>query len=308
MSILFMRRRKLGAGSIRGVTAFLNQENQDNAERLPIRAYEGRVASYTLHENLRNAPEADYLVRWGCTAETDRRFPLERQLNPSRAIHLVGNKKEFRRVLQRQHPDIIPATYFNANEVPADGRFIVRPAHHAQGRQLWVGEGRRGVQEIIRRHGLDDYYVSAFIDKEREFRVYVFEGRVVAVAEKTPGNPNQVAWNVAQGGRFDNVRWDAWPLRACEISILAWRESGLDFGGVDVMTRGNDAWIIEINSAPSLPLNENGSVSYRQECMGKAFKYILDHGKGHVPAPVLPARGWRDVIHPAIWTRGQRER
>lgn len=306
MTMLFMRRRKLGAGSVRGVSAFLNNEHKDNAKVLPTRSYRGPVASYALHELLDEAPQADWLVRWGCTADTGRRFPAERQINNSRAIHLVGNKKEFRRVLQAQDPGIIPETYFTTAAVPANGRFIVRPSHHAQGRQLWVAEGRRGVEEVVRRQGLGgDFYASEFFDKEKEFRVYVFEGRVVAVAEKTPGDRNKVAWNVAQGGRFDNVRWDAWPLQACEVAIRAWRHSGLDFGGVDVMTRGNRALVIEINSAPSLPLNDNGSVSYRQECMGKAFKYIIDNGKGHVPAPILPATGWRDVVHPAIWKRGR---
>jgi glutathione synthase/RimK-type ligase-like ATP-grasp enzyme len=123
------------------------------------------------------------------------------------------------------------------------------------------------------------------------------QGRAVAVAQKTPSNPDDVAWNVAQGGRFDNVPWDSWPLQAVRKSIEAFNLSELDFGGVDVMVDAEGkAYIIEINSAPSL------TSPYRQECMAKAFDYISEHGKERIPL-VEERGGYRKFIHPAVCER-----
>lgn len=121
-------------------------------------------------------------------------------------------------------------------------------------------------------------------------------GRVITVAEKTPENPDAIAWNVAQGGRFDVVRWNNWNLEACRVAIEAMSYSGLDFGGVDVMVdREGRAYVIEINSAPSLPLLSDGSISYRHKVMAKGFKY----GRENIPE-VTQYNHWSDVIHPAI--------
>ena len=144
------------------------------------------------------------------------------------------------------------------------------------------------------------WYASELIDKVAEYRVYVVSGKVVTVAEKTPDDRTQVAWNVAQGGRFDVVNWGSWPMNVCEVALKAFNlVPDLDFSGVDVMVdRDGRAYVIELNSAPSLPLLSDGSVSYRQKCMAKAFKYISEHGKEKLPCEGY--NSWRSVIHPAI--------
>ena len=120
------------------------------------------------------------------------------------------------------------------------------------------------------------------------------QGRVVWVAKKTPGNPQDVAWNVARGGRFDNVRWDDWPLKAVRISREAFLLSELHFGAVDVMVdRDGNAFVLEINSAPSQ------TSPYRQECTAKVFDHIVRQGKANIP--VTEARGgYKKFIHPAL--------
>lgn len=133
--------------------------------------------------------------------------------------------------------------------------------------------------------------------------MYVMSGRVVTVAQKTPDNPDAVAWNVARGGRFDVVSWGNWPLEACRVALEAFKYSGLDFSGVDVMMDADGrAYVIELNSAPSLPLLSDGSISYRQKMMAKGFKYIQENGKDHFDTPSGYAH-WSDVIHPA--TQGE---
>lgn len=145
----------------------------------------------------------------------------------------------------------------------------------------------------------DGWYASELINKVAEYRVYVVSGKVATVARKTPDDPSAVAWNVAQGGRFDVVNWGDWPMEVCRVAIEGFNQSELDFGGVDVMVdEEGRAYLIEINSAPSLPLLSDGSISYRQKCMAKTFMYIRDHGKDRLTNESYGS--WRDVIHPAI--------
>jgi len=145
--------------------------------------------------------------------------------------------------------------------------------------------------------------MSEFIDKVKEYRVYVMKGRVISIAEKIPNDPDQIAWNVAQGGVFNNVRWDNWPLNVAQVGLDVANKSEIDFTGVDVMVdREGKAWFIEANSAPSLPFLSDGSVSYRQKCMAKGFAYHYHNGWNEGFDMPVEAEGWRDVIHPAIWS------
>jgi glutathione synthase/RimK-type ligase-like ATP-grasp enzyme len=143
-------------------------------------------------------------------------------------------------------------------------------------------------------YGANNYYISEYIPKVAEYRVFLCQGRVVWVAKKTPANAEAVAWNVAKGGRFDNVNWGDWPLKAVRIAREAFMMSKLDFGGVDIMVdKDNNCYVLEINSAPSQ------TSPYRQECTAKAFDYIVRNGKAVIP--VTEARGdWKKFIHPAI--------
>lgn len=151
---------------------------------------------------------------------------------------------------------------------------------------------------------LSDWYACTLIDKAAEYRVYVVNGRVATVANKTPADPSAVAWNVAQGGRFDVLPRGQWNLEACRVAIEGFRLSGLDFGGVDIMIEKDTGkpYILEINSAPSLPFLSDGRVSYRQECMAKAFAYIYHHGNDWMEPEGY--NNWRQVIHPGVVSLG----
>jgi glutathione synthase/RimK-type ligase-like ATP-grasp enzyme len=236
------------------------------------------------------------VVRWGTTAETGLSSTVT--LNKSEAIHRVNDKKGFRLLVESGQGAYFTTTIINSDQPVEPSLFplVVRTARHAQGRNLWLVNNQ---EELIQRTSvLGDWYASRFVDKEAEYRVYVANGRVVTVAQKTPADPNQIAWNVAQGGRFDVVRWGLWPLEACRVAIEAFRFSGLDFGGVDVMIEKgtNKPYVLEINSAPSLPSLSNGQVSYRQQVMAKYFKYVLENGNEWIEP--LGFSHYKEVIHP----------
>jgi len=275
-----VRRRKLGMSSVKGVVAF------------------SKTGIKWVRSD-RVIPRDDLFIRWGCTCNLPANCKDRAVLNAARAIHLVADKLEFRRVLEEH--ELCPKTWFAYKDWLKDARdhndhlpVILRTKTHHQGRGLWIYHDSYNLDIKCQHLGEDNYYINEFIDKVAEYRVFVVSGRVVCVAEKTPGNKEDVAWNVAKGGRFDNVKWGAWPLKAVRKSIEAFNLSDLDFGGVDVMVdKEGECYILEINSAPSL------TSPYRQECFAKAFDWIVEHGKERIP--LIDGRGgYLKFIHPAI--------
>lgn len=276
-----LRRRKLGKTSCDAIVAKTNN-------------------NFRVVRNDQGEPDVNDLVfRWGCTSN----IPGNRVVNTARAIHQVNDKLGFRRLLE--DTELCPKTFFNqedwiinTEEYP---EVIVRPAKHAQGRNLlhiiFEETTLEQLNTFTRQH--PEYYISEYIPKVAEYRVFVVSGRAIALAQKTPGNPEDIAWNVARGGRFDNVRWDEWPHRVVIAAIQAFNHTELDFGGVDVMVDNmGRPYVIEINSAPSL------TSDYRQSCMAKAFDWIVDHGKERM-AINEQGQDYKNFIHPAVCERAR---
>lgn len=288
--VAILRRRKLGYTSCREISARSTKGIQ-------------------VVRNDREVPnDVDLVIRWGTTSNV----PIQNVINTAKAIHAVNDKREFRKVLDEH--ELCPPTYFNYKGPSLGGLIpavsgeeydtyvtpmILRPSKHAQGRNVHVVRNTAEASSFARKYGEGNYYVSELINKVAEYRVFVAQGRVACVAEKTPGNPDDVAWNVAKGGRFDNVRWDNWPLKAVRKAVEAFNLSGLDFGGVDVMVDDEgEAYVIEINSAPSL------TSPYRQQCMAKVFDYMIENGKESIPMK-QERGGYRKFIHPAITDKAE---
>jgi glutathione synthase/RimK-type ligase-like ATP-grasp enzyme len=274
---IILRRRKLGLGSANGIKQF-SKEGID----------------WVRNDRIAPVNKSDYVFRWGCTSNV----PFDTTIvNNAAAIHYVSDKRKFR--MDTAEKGLAPKTWLSFDQWMDDEennpkKVVVRRATHHQGRYLDVCETIPELAAACDKYGHGNYYISEYIPKVAEYRVFFVSGRVVWVAKKTPANPDAVAWNVAKGGRFDNVRWDEWPLKAIRVSREAFLMSDLDFGGVDVMldVDGN-VYVLEINSAPSQ------TSPYRQECTAKAFDYILRNGKAAIP--VVEQRGrYTKWIHPAI--------
>ena len=272
-----IRRRKLGMSSVKGIVQFSETGIRWARSDRPL-------------------PDDPLYIRWGCTSDV----PAKKVLNTAKAIHEVNDKREFRKVLDEA--ELCPVTYIDMNEIiNAEGGLgvefplVVRPAKHAQGRHLYVVETIHEFKRIVQIPAMrNGWYASELINKVAEYRVAVVQGRTVWVAQKTPGNPDDVAWNVAKGGRFDNVRWSDWPLKVVRVAIEAFNLSELDFGGVDVMVDAEgEVFVLEIISAPSL------TSPYRQECFAKAFDYIIEYDKKRIPL-IKKRGGYTKFIHPAL--------
>lgn len=276
-----LRRRGLGKGSTSAIHAM-------SEGRIGVVRSDDAVAVAALDSSLP-------LIRWGCTSQTRHRGP---QLNTSASIHWCNDKRSGRLAMQDAGVSV-PETWDAGDFLSANREalsYVARPVHHAQGRNLLVFDGNRPEQlrDFVSRTG--GGYVSRLIDKVAEYRVFVCRGRVAWVARKHPGNPDDVAWNVARGGRFENVRWNDWPMESIKQALAAARLSGTDFCGVDVMVDAdNRAYVLEVNSAPSQ------TSEYRQRCTTKALLYTLENMDQTFESPTR-WRSYKDVIHPALNT------
>ena len=314
MTAIILRRRKLGRAT-KHVAEKMQQECKV-------------VRNWVSRDWRGTGGVADPLVvfRWGCTSSlTGLTEPsVTTVVNTADSIHWCSNKRQGRLDMQAAgvpvpvtyDPRVILASFTDGHEgdfqeaaqaAGVDKQWVLRPSRHSQGKNLLYGtmaelDENLGALYVGARRLYDEFldgYMSELIDKKAEFRVFVCQNRVVWVAQKTPGNPEDVAWNVARGGRFDNVRWSDWNTKVIDAALKASVVSGTDFCGVDVMVdaEGN-AFVLEVNSAPSQ------TSPYRQASVAKAFDYIVQNGKRHFDKVEWhPRRTWKSYIHPALWRR-----
>lgn len=286
MSAIILRRRKLGRAT------------RHVAEAMKSSCKVVRNWRPKDWRNTGGVMDALTVFRWGCTSSLTGLVASENTtvVNSAEAIHWCSNKRQGR--LDMQEAGVpVPKTWGSVAEwwedIPAGtvDRVVARPQRHAQGRNLLYTNRALELKEFENAHG--SVYLSEYIKKVAEYRVLVCQNRVVWVAKKTPGNPEDVAWNVAQGGRFDNVRWSDWPLAVIRAALAAAKVGKLDFAGVDVMVDDEGKpYVLEANSAPSQ------TSPYRQQCLAKAFDHIAQNGKKHFEDVTIGS--WKDCIHPAV--------
>ncbi len=279
MKAIILRRRGLGKTSVREVCRF---------------AQEAGVDLQTYRNDAPWPKDVDMVFRWGCTSHTQGNPTI---INSSAMIHSVADKKTSRILLAEE--GMAPTTWATWQDVPVDAAgglleaVVVRRATHHQGRYLHVCRTLPELRAACGKYP-EGYYISTLINKVAEYRVFVVEGRAVWVAKKTPGDPDAVAWNVARGGRFDNVRWGEWPLEVVDLAIKAANKMNITFTGVDIMVdAAGKAYVLELNSAPSQ------TSPYRQECTSKAFQHIVKEGKV-TQYNVGEGKGYRKYIHPSL--------
>jgi glutathione synthase/RimK-type ligase-like ATP-grasp enzyme len=234
----------------------------------------------------------DTILRWGCTSPVTAP-PNTVILNKNANISLVNNKQSFRFILKEQIPEIIPKTWFNYIDPEITYPCILRPSTHAQGKHLYYCENYIDLTNAVTK--VNQYYISEYIPKVAEYRVCFIQGLVAWVANKIPKDQQAITWNVAQGGKFENVSWKKWPIDVIETAYKAYKLSGLYLGGVDVMVdKDGRSYVLEINSAPS------HTSPYRKQCTTKCIDYGITYKNfAHLP-PDENFKKYGKWLHPAL--------
>lgn len=304
--LVIQRRKHLGMSSALGIKRELEQ--LDIPTHVVVSGVDSAYPTAIQH--------TDKVLRWGCRASlTD--FGINGPvvvMNQANAIKRVNSKAGFLMELEQNERGLSPHTIAShsrsglmaeARRLPSGVEYILRPPVHAQGRHVYKFSTLPEIEDVLNRKPrtfLHGGYIRPFIDKVKELRVYVVNGKVSVIANKTPANPEAIAWNVAQGGHFENVRWDDWHLGACELAIKVWKHTGLDISGIDIMIDRDDrAWLIEANSAPSLPFNSDGTNTIRHRNIAKAIAFRYNGGAFDLSGEGHQYDGWRRWIHPATW-------
>lgn len=213
------------------------------------------------------APEladTDILIRWGHRG----RFPTKKGalvINTPVSIELGSNKGLTRKTLQEAGVSV-PRSFFTLDEALDANTYplIGRPSYHTQGKDVEYIE-HRGQLRLSR----SDYWAE-YITKDREFRVYVFNGQALGVVEKVPENPGDIAWNAHRGATIIDRVADEYPHEIIAQAIHAAEAIGQTFSGVDIMTKGANAYVLELNSSIAL------SNPHRVSLFARAFDQLIN--------------------------------
>ena len=62
----------------------------------------------------------------------------------------------------------------------------------------------------------------------------------------------------------------------------------------------NKPYVLEVNSAPGMTPNEDGSPCYNLRCLGDSLAWHMER-EDYEHLSTGDVNNWRDVIHPAQW-------
>lgn len=220
--------------------------------------------------------ENSVIIRWGNTVpiNTNKQTIV---YNKVEAIKISNSKGACRKFLQEKGVPV-PKTWLS-NEINQNTECIYpligRPEHHGQGRHFFVCKNLNEVKAAINK-GCS--YFSEVYDKNREFRVHCFLGKVLAIMEKPKPEDNKIQWNRAlNDAPFTVLDRKDWPKEVVLTALNAVKACGLDFSGVDIMANDQleiKAVICELNTAPTLSSSEYVSDKY-----AAAFDLVTRHDK-----------------------------
>lgn len=199
--------------------------------------------------------EDSIVVRWG-TREDMTTNKGSIVYNKSAAIKNATDKKHSRELFEEKSvssPRLVRPNNFENSMLP----IIARPLVHSKGSNFVTLNSR---EAFIRHYNINNgsWYYSEFIDKQREFRIHAAHGKVLAVMEKIKPSTGNIAWNRAQNDTdpFTYIKWgdvDTQNLKCVlDVALEAVKALELDFGGVDVMLKDGRAYVLEVNTSPTL--------------------------------------------------------
>lgn len=194
-------------------------------------------------DNNKRIIRPNVIIRYGNAQANNPNNCIE--LNTRSAVANASNKSSMMRLLSSTEGVCpVPATFDFSN---------LDDFKDAEGYMFIRGSNNEIRYDNQLRSG--DKYVSKPVDKTREYRVQVFEGKVVGIYEKVPHEEGTKIYK-SHNCRF--VKSDPSISRcnaeAQAMCIKAVESMGLLFGGVDIIRerRTKKFFITEVNSSPGL--------------------------------------------------------
>ena len=216
------------------------------------------------------------IIRWG-TQEPILTNKKSIIYNKSKALANSTDKGLSRKIMNEtgvQVPTAVNLKNYQTVNYPV----IARPPIHSKGYNFIILNNK---QEFLNHYSPNNFYYSEFIDKEREFRVHAGHGKVLALMEKVkPKDPKELAWNraVNDSDPFIYIKWNEINKQnlkeVLREALKAIDALELDMGGVDVMYKDGKAYVLEVNTAPTL-----NSSPYVAKRWGMYFSWLFRHNK-----------------------------
>ena len=235
----------------------------------------------------------DWVIRWGCTAHVAAKGANgPKTINKKSAIGETVNKGTFRsKVAEIGHA---PKTWRNVEdwflEFEPALPVIIRPLFHQRSEGLFFCKTADEVKAAVKKIG-PEYYISEYIAKTKEWRVFVAQGRVMIVAEKLPKDRKAITWGCVEDGELDYQYWNDWNPALVKCAVESFNLSKLDFAAIDVMEKDGKFYFLEANTAPEV-------WRYYGETFGKVFTHMINVNRERIP--VVSFDNWKDCIHPAL--------
>jgi hypothetical protein len=189
--------------------------------------------------------KCDLFIRWGNTEEFASLTSVK-QLNSLESVKRTVNKLEMIRSLSSAN---IPVPFFDTDIQLID-------SHKDDTGNLYI-RSKSGIVRYANDYNpiSDSYYTKPIPLKRREYRVHVFNSKVIGIYEKIPNAEGRPALFKSDTCKF--VRCDPLISRvdhnAQEICIQAVNALGLLCGGVDLIRdKDKNFFVCEVNSAPGL--------------------------------------------------------
>lgn len=216
--------------------------------------------------------DPDFILRWGNSLLPAPANTVE--LNTREAVANTTDKQKMLKLLAAVPEITIPTVCFfdthghSAAEtiVDSDGNVYIRDNNDH------IRYARVNTLRVT------DKYALRPIEKQREFRVHVFNGNTIGIYEKIPNDPSVKIYknDTCTFRRVDQADRDVMnglrgmrPMANAAVSTL-----GLLFGGVDVLMDANgNFFVTEVNSSPAL--NEPNIVRWG-DCIQDYVTSLLD--------------------------------
>ena len=171
-------------------------------------------------------------IRW----RTELKYPYV-TLNDRWPV-IYGNSKGVQRKMLMDKVDV-PRTWFSPENITYP--CLARPLRHSRGVHFHVLKNKSDLKSLPNK----TWYFSEWIEKEKEYRVYVGGGKCLGGFDK-PIEGHLTGHIAVTGSWGDLIEV---PEDVADLSIKATETLGLDFSGVDVIV-GEKPYICEINTAP----------------------------------------------------------
>lgn len=237
----------------------------------------------------KEVPDSEWLIRWGTSATVKNR----KTINQRDAIIRSATKSEMR--FAWAAAGLAPLTFVSKSKFLSsntDGSWIVRPTEHERSKDLTLCKTLEECKTAIDAHP-SGFYISQYIPKVAEYRVFVAQNRVFGMIEKQPENKEDISWGCIADGMFVYTPWSYWPTEVTRVALGAIKMTGLDFAAIDVIVDASgQAYVLETNTAPWC------NSEYWQKCHGKIFNYMINQTRDSFPD--TEKYDWQSIIHPAM--------